>query len=43
MVTKVTIKQPKVMILETPEEWDKQREKRIKSREKLVKVELDRP
>lgn len=41
LVVKVTIKQPKVIVLEASKEWDMQRERITKPRGGLVKIELD--
>lgn len=41
LVVRTIMKQPEVMILKTPREWDKRREKKTKHRKKPVKVELD--
>lgn len=41
LMAKVAIKQPNVMILETPEEWYKRTKWRIECKGETVKVELD--
>lgn len=41
LVTKATIKQLKVMVIEASKEWDRRRERRVEPRGKLVKVELN--
>lgn len=37
----VITKQPEVMILKAPKEWDRRRERMVDLREELVKVKLD--
>lgn len=41
MVAKAAMKQPKVMVLEASEEWDRRRERRVEPRAEPVKVKLD--
>lgn len=43
MVARAIMKQPKVMILEISKEWDTPRERRIKLKGELIKIELDGP